>query len=193
MRRRLLNLLTALSLLLCVAAGALWVRSRRVGDWLTHTVTDETALDYGRHVSEWAAFSGDGGIQLSRLSYTWGFGIGRQNGMGDGWGLRESGPKAGDDLGPWGDEFGFAFDVEESLEPVDDGGGTIALMPLYTAVIAFPHWFVVLLFAALPGWRLHKHRWRQPRPGLCAACAYDLRATPDRCPECGTPAATTPA
>jgi hypothetical protein len=36
MRRRLLNFLTALSLLVCVAAVALWVRSYWASDWISY-------------------------------------------------------------------------------------------------------------------------------------------------------------
>jgi hypothetical protein len=52
-----------------------------------------------------------------------------------------------------------------------------------------PHWLASLSFALLPTvWylraaaRLRRRRGR----GCCVHCGYDLRATPDRCPECGT-------
>jgi hypothetical protein len=56
-----------------------------------------------------------------------------------------------------------------------------------TVVIRIPHWALVLPLScpAILYLATCTRCARRLRRGLCPACAYDLRATPERCPECG--------
>lgn len=58
---------------------------------------------------------------------------------------------------------------------------------LGTLNVYCPAWFPVAILAPYPPaalWRRLRTR-RRRRLGLCLKCGYDLRATPERCPECG--------
>ena len=53
------------------------------------------------------------------------------------------------------------------------------------------HWIIALATVPLPLWWAARFparkRKQRRRLGLCLHCGYDLRASTERCPECGTP------
>jgi hypothetical protein len=81
----------------------------------------------------------------------------------------------------------FGFDSAVIAEKTTTSSGTV-LQSFSIRVYSVPYWavFAMILFLNCPIILL----WRRTRiriaAGCCQKCGYDLRATPDLCPECGT-------
>jgi hypothetical protein len=198
MKRRLVNSLTIVSLLLLCGTVALWVRSESAQDRLFF----QTAPS-GRGFSNWqftaehgrvafyadvvrfppttdAAAAGDAAL---RGGYTGGVDARRV--------FRVDASRYADNpvwsyepRGFWNQGRPLAVhQVDRGLELWGVKG-----VALERWVLDLPMGCVVALFLLLPGLRLVRRaiRRRRARPGVCALCGYDLRATPQQCPECGT-------
>lgn len=162
MKRRVFTILSAVSLLMFVAVCVLWVRSYWVKDNLTWVRPDKG----------WIVASGRGLLVVNFLWFRdvparprppWRFEWERQSASS--WQRPAGGVVR---------RIGFGYDDTGPPAPGWRGGFV-------------PHWLVAAAFAALPAaWFI---RWRRQRRGarcgLCPCCGYDLRATRDRCPECG--------
>jgi hypothetical protein len=81
---------------------------------------------------------------------------------------------------PWYQRMGFDF----ANRPVPSGPAGASDL-----IVMVPYWFLALLSAVLPVACIVQRirRALRPPPGHCQRCGYDLRASTDRCPECGTP------
>ncbi|HEX2973436.1 MAG TPA: hypothetical protein VHP11_13965 [Tepidisphaeraceae bacterium] len=70
--------------------------------------------------------------------------------------------------------------------------GTVMIHEKVTEWFLFiPYWVAMIASAVLPALWLKRHRKeriarRRLIGGLCVQCGYDLRASRERCPECGT-------
>lgn len=195
-KRHLIAAAAVVSVVLCVAAVALWVR----GYWRTDSISRAT-LD-GESRVRWAA----GRIQFTRTQ-------GRHplDETPSGWSYESADPAVFVALASRQDAggvAGFNVAVDDSYweqsdgEWIGDSRGTNLLragspspfvvpqgaIRVRTTYVVVPLWMLAAITAPLPVvWMLIALRTRRRRlRHQCRACGYDLRATPDRCPECGT-------
>lgn len=185
LRRNLFAFVSATSLLLCLTACGLWVRSYWQADELVAGYWHyQYHPGFTNYYDAWEmnAFNNRGRIMMRAHLCACIAGPGRY----------ESAPRQKGRLVIAGPADYRLLDFEENL---GKGHGVAAAAGFRyrsnqrVLALSVPHAAMVVSLAVLPliaVVRLRRSR-RARRMGLCLHCGYDLRATPDRCPECGTP------
>jgi hypothetical protein len=215
LKRRLVAKFTVVLLILCIATAVEWVYSSRYVDCLYYT-KQQGRLPWGYDLStSWGVLSYRGRVQFDwvkdgeiqgRISR-----FANSNGKTEEY-PTNSGPWTWSHLDPGGETMAsYLFALLDGFS----GGGTAApreprhfflsigydhqtgdypgLGPPQRPVkhmwfITVPYGFFVGLFLLAPAGCLASRfrRHRRSESARCRACGYDLRATPGRCPECGT-------
>lgn len=196
----LLNLLAMLSLSLSIATAVLWWRSTRLRDtwtWLRTTAPgDDHQMTFhewrvilsggGLHVACWTGYSEEMDATYARSS--------RANRITHEVGVNCSYPQL----------YRFRLGQNETVDSREllnfwgyklqrySWHFTNSHAHLNGTNVIFPLWLPLALFFLYPALRevarYHERaRTRRRTAGLCVACGYDLRASTNRCPECGTP------
>jgi hypothetical protein len=178
-KRLLFNVLTAVSLVLCVATVTWWIRSY----WRCDSIGRVGSERHDDLFSNW-------GI----LTFSQSFGDFEIYEPFEYFTTEEAFPPISPYL-PYDPGFrhnwhlfGFRFFLTDGGNVQQQGGNT--QIP-HEWRLETPYWFWAAAFSILPLLWGRRRRLNSPRgaKGHCRSCGYDLRATPERCPECGTPAA----
>lgn len=163
--RRLFTILAALSLLLFLAVVVMWVRSHWVRENI-HSATQWHAGGETRCV--YISYSSEHGSCTMLITA---------------------------DTLPGTSWAAFAPTWDYSSMPATGSPSHILWLPIVHRLnasqgswweIALDYWSLCVLLAILPaGWLVGRYRSSRRKTHCCRSCGYDLRATPERCPECG--------
>ena len=169
------NGLTALSLVLCVATVALWGLSYVHGN-----ISGIPGVRYVR-----VRPSGFRGVAVSRGFVEFGVGVFEPRVRG------ATEKRDARDILIWRPGYGIGWDHYETNAWISEFGPIPHWIEHRGLIIslAWPLMLGVLLgmpFVISVVLRFLRRLLRRRVPGVCTQCGYDLRATPDRCPECGT-------
>lgn len=179
MLRRVLMALTILCWLLCVAVAILWPRSHRIWETLSYKfVSDLDHPDNTRRVMWLDVWSNNGAFGGSIMRYQDETDYAIAN---IGWNYIKR--KAAylpvpDQRWIFFSTAGAAMGSTESS--VHESGRE--------CWFHIPYWMLLPVLLPLPIWHVRRtirQRLRLKR-GQCLNCGYDLRASKDKCPECGT-------
>jgi hypothetical protein len=186
-RRHLLNLLTVLSLVLCVAVCVLWARSYGRVEVVYFNRTAGT--DDRPQRTLFGASSSQG-----KITFYWLYDDANVDTL-----------NSYDDLLMFGRGWFYGVRSErESQMPRVPGSAALLGVRWHVASqdrpervrrelqILLPAWLPAVACALPPATWLYQYRRRRPKPGICSRCGYDLRATPGQCPECGAETAPAP-
>jgi hypothetical protein len=167
------------SLILCVAAALLWARSERVQDLVLIRPKDAPYMQYACN-----AYAGRLSLFVTESETP-------MPGPTIEHAATEMKPEDASAFRDLEDDYTWHGFVWHRGKPGDMPSGE----PPLRCFVCVPFWAVALIAGVLPGAWFYRRLTRvRHLPGRCRACGYDLRATPDRCPECGTvPAVTTDA
>jgi hypothetical protein len=194
--RRLGNILAALSLLLSLGLAGMWVRSywqnEKACRWWYSRPTDET--------KQISIASGRGKVEVTLLRTRYPPGVmiveegaeqtkltvpGFSCSYPNGW-WKFNYPVAPPPRQHWWEHLGIFVRLDRGLRwGMSPGIGS-------HTYLGAPYWLLFGLTVAAPalrGLRWWKRR-RRFQEGRCGNCGYDLRETPDRCPECGVASCT---
>jgi hypothetical protein len=194
--RYILNGLTVLSLVLCVATVGLWVRSYWRSDALVRVIHNaDHRLSPGEQFivrskgvcsarGHFGALSSNIVMEGPGVSLFADASARYDRNFRPGWRYDGDAPDGHISSAMMrGSRFGFKIERSRQKQAAPPRLSSIASDD---RIVMVPCWLVVLVTGLLPVRFAYKVARAHAPPGLCRKCGYDLRATPDRCPECGT-------